>query len=64
MSAGRRQQSELSVLSPTGRNKAAWLGGCILAASSAFAHLCITKEEYNGFGPSIVHRAYYYDGVV
>lgn len=33
-----------------------WLGGSILASLSTFQQLCISKDEYEEFGPAIVHR--------
>lgn len=33
-----------------------WKGGSILASMSTFKQMCITLEEYDEFGPAIVHR--------
>ena len=33
-----------------------WVGGSILASLSSFPKMWITKQEYDEFGPSIVHR--------
>jgi actin-related protein len=38
------------------QNFAAWIGGSILASLSTFQYMWITKQDYDEFGPSIVHR--------
>jgi len=38
------------------RNNASWIGGSILANMSSFQKNFITKEEYDEYGPYIVHR--------
>ncbi|CAF4434493.1 unnamed protein product, partial [Rotaria magnacalcarata] len=35
---------------------AVWLGGSILSSLSTFQKMWTTKQEYNDFGPSIMHR--------
>ena len=44
------------VIAPPERKYSAWIGGSILASSSSFENMWISKEEYNECGPSIVHR--------
>ena len=33
-----------------------WIGGSIVASLSTFQQRWITKQEYDEFGPDIVHR--------
>jgi actin-related protein len=40
------------------RKFAAWIGGSILASLSIIQYLWISKQEYDEFGPSIVHRTW------
>ncbi|XP_061162970.1 actin, clone 302-like [Saccostrea echinata] len=44
------------VIAPPERNKSAWLGGSIVASLSSFDKHLISKQEYEEFGPGIVHR--------
>ncbi|CDS36853.1 actin [Echinococcus multilocularis] len=41
---------------PEGGKYSSWLGGSIFASLSTFQKMWITKQEYNEWGPSIVHR--------
>jgi actin-related protein len=41
---------------PNERNITVWVGGSILASLSTFQQMWISKQEYDEFGPSIVHR--------
>ncbi|XP_072013691.1 actin, muscle-like isoform X1 [Amphiura filiformis] len=34
----------------------AWIGGSILASSSNFLNMCISKNEYDEYGPSLVQK--------
>lgn len=45
----------VNVRAPDAGKSAAWLGGSMLASSSSFRKMAITKEEYDEFGPGIVH---------
>ncbi|CAO3653263.1 unnamed protein product [Cunninghamella echinulata] len=64
-----RMQKEISALAPSStkpcviappnRNYSAWVGGSILASSSNFQNLCVTKQEFDEHGSSIVNRMYY-----
>ncbi|XP_065193595.1 uncharacterized protein LOC135824810 [Sycon ciliatum] len=38
------------------KQHSAWLGGALLASSPHFQEMCITKEEYDEVGPSMVER--------
>ena len=40
---------------PEGRHSA-WIGGSMLASTSAFQQMWISQQEYDEVGPSIVHR--------
>ncbi|CAC5424413.1 ACTB_G1 [Mytilus coruscus] len=61
-----RMQSEITNLAPLIRNikvktppdikNSAWVGGSILASLPTFQQMCITKEEYDEIGPTIVHK--------
>ena len=44
------------IVAPPERKYSAWIGGSILASLSSFQQIWISKEEYNDFGSSIVHR--------
>ena len=37
------------------RQHVAWLGGALLSSMSSFDQMCMTKEEYDEFGPALVH---------
>ncbi|XP_072106143.1 uncharacterized protein [Mobula birostris] len=46
----------VAVTSPANRDFTVWSGGATLASSSALDCAWISQEEYNEFGPKIVHR--------
>ena len=46
----------VNVIAPAQRKDSAWIGGSILAGLSTFKEICITNQEYNEEGPSVVHR--------
>jgi actin beta/gamma 1 len=46
----------VAVPSPPERKFSVWIGGSILASLSSFQAMWISKQDYNEFGPSIVHR--------
>ncbi|XP_072912500.1 uncharacterized protein [Hemitrygon akajei] len=46
----------VDVTSPANRDFTVWSGGATLASSSALDCAWISQEEYNEFGPKIVHR--------
>ncbi|GBL87914.1 Actin, plasmodial isoform, partial [Araneus ventricosus] len=48
--------SRVRVWAPAERRYAVWLGGSILGSLSTFKEICITKSEYEDYGPKIVHR--------
>lgn len=45
----------IRVMSYPGRNHFTFLGGCILASSSMFEKMVITKDDYDEYGPTLVH---------
>lgn len=63
-----RLDKELSILAPPtlrvriyapdGRENAAWIGGSIIASLENFPLMVLGKEEYNDYGPGIVHRKF------
>jgi len=38
------------------RRYLAWVGGSIMSSCDSFNDICISKDDYNEAGPSIVHR--------
>ena len=46
---------KLKVIAPPERKYSVWIGGSILASKTTFHQMCISKQEYDEFGPSIVH---------
>ncbi|GJP83270.1 hypothetical protein CLOP_g13443 [Closterium sp. NIES-67] len=44
------------VVAPPERKYSVWIGGSILASLTTFQQMWISREEYEEFGPSIVHR--------
>jgi len=47
---------EINVAAPPERKHSAWIGGSILSSLSTFEQMWISKQQYEEFGPSIVHR--------
>jgi len=47
---------KIKIIAPPARKYSVWIGGSILASLSPFQQMWISKEEYEGSGPSIVHR--------
>lgn len=47
---------EIKIIAPPERKYGSWIGGSILASSPTFPQICISKQEYDENGPSIVHR--------
>lgn len=56
MSARVPQSMRVKVVAPPERKFSVWIGGSILASLSTFADMWITKEQYEEFGPKIVHK--------
>ncbi|KAF2897711.1 hypothetical protein ILUMI_08466 [Ignelater luminosus] len=47
---------KVKIIAPPKRKYSTWIGGSILASLPSFRQMCISMQEYNEFGPSIVHR--------
>ncbi|KAH9209867.1 actin family [Leptodontidium sp. 2 PMI_412] len=47
---------ELRIIAEEYKQYSTWVGGSILACLSTFQSVWISKQEYDEFGPSIVHR--------
>jgi actin beta/gamma 1 len=48
--------TKIKIIAPPERKYSSWIGGSMLASSSTFERMWITKQEYDESGPSIVHR--------
>lgn len=48
--------AEVSIIAPLNRTCSAWVGGSLLASLPHFQQMCISKEEYEEFGPALVRR--------
>nr|XP_002128924.1 actin, cytoplasmic-like [Ciona intestinalis] len=51
--------TEVQIIAPPGRKYSSWTGGSILASLSTFQQMWISKQEYDEYGPSIVHRKFF-----
>ena len=47
---------KIKIVAPIERKYSAWRGGSMLAAMSTFKQMCITKREYEEYGPSIINK--------
>jgi actin len=47
---------EVNVMASPDRKYLSWIGAAMMAESSNFNELCVSKAEYEEFGPSIIHR--------
>ena len=48
--------TKIKVIAPPERNYSVWMGGSIFASLSTFEQMCISKEEYDEFGPTIIYK--------
>ena len=48
--------TKIKIVAPSDRKYSTWIGGSILASLASFTEAWVKKEEYDEFGPSIVHR--------
>lgn len=48
--------SAIKIIAPPERKYSVWIGGSVLASLSSFEEMWVTKQEYDEYGPSIVHR--------
>ncbi|KAJ7663022.1 actin actin-like protein [Mycena rosella] len=44
------------IFTPPDRNYSAWIGGSIVASLSSFQNMRCSKEEYDEYGPGIIHH--------
>jgi actin-related protein len=47
---------KVNVVAPPGRKYSVWIGGTILASIQGFQKMWISKQEYDEYGRTIVHR--------
>ena len=47
---------KIEVVCPDDRGFSTWIGGSVVSAMSGFQEMCISLEEYDESGPSIIHR--------
>jgi len=47
---------KINVVEPPERRYSTWTGGSMFASSGNFQDLCISKQDYDECGPTIVHR--------
>lgn len=50
------RELHVQVVAPPDRDLLAWKGGSLLASSPGFSDMCISLDEYDEHGPSLVHR--------
>jgi actin-related protein len=48
--------TKVNVVAPANRRHAVWVGGSILASMPSFLGSCVSREDYDEVGASIVHR--------
>jgi len=48
--------TNIKIIAPPERKYSVWIGGSILACQPNFRQMCISREEYDEFGPAIVHK--------
>jgi actin beta/gamma 1 len=48
--------TKIKVLAPPERKYLPWIGGSILASLSTFLAMCMSKPEYDEWGPSMINR--------
>ena len=46
----------VKVIAPDDAKCAAWLGGSMLASLPTFKDMCVSKQEYQESGPTVIHR--------
>eukprot|EP01105_Mastigella_eilhardi_P018376 TRINITY_DN4244_c0_g1_i1.p1 TRINITY_DN4244_c0_g1~~TRINITY_DN4244_c0_g1_i1.p1 ORF type:complete len:1146 (+),score=215.48 TRINITY_DN4244_c0_g1_i1:73-3510(+) len=52
----------VKVIAPPERKYSSWIGGSILGSLSTFPEMAISKQEYDEYGPAIVHRKCFMGG--
>jgi actin len=48
--------AEIKITAQADRKYAAWIGGTLLASLSTFKEMQVTNDEYQEWGPSLIHR--------
>ncbi|ELU07352.1 hypothetical protein CAPTEDRAFT_141885 [Capitella teleta] len=48
--------TKIRIVAAPERNYSVWIGGSILASLSTFQEMWSSRAEYDGLGPSVVHR--------
>ncbi|XP_022096719.1 actin-like [Acanthaster planci] len=51
---------KVNVIAPPERKYLVWIGGSIIASLSSFQESCITKEDYEESGPSVINTQNYH----
>ena len=46
----------VKIIAPPNRKYSSWIGGSIFASFPTFSKTLISKDEFDEFGPSVVHR--------
>ena len=49
---------KVEVVSPPERRHSAWRGGSILASAPGTTNMWMTKQDYEEYGPTMIHRKY------
>lgn len=52
---------KIRVVATSHRKYLAWIGGSILTSLNTFRNMWVGLEEYNEYGPSLVHRSICFD---
>jgi len=51
--------TKIKIFAPPERKYSEWLGGSILSSLSTFYKMCILKQDYDEYGPKIIHKFYF-----
>lgn len=54
-----KEAESINVIAHPDRRYSAWQGASSVASDPSYSSLCITMDEYNEWGPSIIHRKSY-----
>jgi actin len=49
---------KVKVIAPPERMTSAWIGGTLLACNPSFQSLCVSRADYDEFGPSVVKKCF------
>ncbi|KAJ5071847.1 actin-7-related [Anaeramoeba ignava] len=50
------KEEKINVIASPQRKYSVWIGGAIFASRPGFLNLCISSQDYNEFGPTIIHK--------